>query len=203
MILQGGTTVRGGTTVAGALTRGRLRRAAAGGRRIAASVAPALVAIALLAGAPPARASEASEILEKCARGEPLSGFSQKGYREALKHMSTEVSEYSPCSSLISKAELATASGVSPEVASSDSSSTPIPLTPAERGAVANAHSDGSTPVQVEGRPIRPGVVHADIASALNTLPDSLIAVLALMLAGALALALGEVRKRVRARRHG
>jgi hypothetical protein len=65
---------------------------------------------------------------------------------------------------------------------------------------VQRAHRDGSTPVQVGDEPVRPGVVHADIASAVNTLPHSLFAVLAFMLAGALALAIGEVRKRVRAR---
>ncbi len=54
------------------------------------------------------------------------------------------------------------------------------PLTPAEQHAVQSAHHNGSTPVQVGSVPVRPGVVHADIASAVNTLPHSLFAVLAL-----------------------
>ncbi len=66
-----------------------------------------------------------------------------------------------------------------------------------------SAHRNGSTPVQVGSEPMRPGVVHANIASAVNTLPHSLFAVLAFMLAGAVVLAIGEVRKRVRSRRDG
>jgi hypothetical protein len=68
---------------------------------------------------------------------------------------------------------------------------------------VQSAHRSGSAPVQVGGEPVRPGIVHADIASAVNTLPHSLFAVLAFMVAGALVLAIGDVRKRVRSRRDG
>ena len=78
-----------------------------------------------------------------------------------------------------------------------------VPLTPTEQHAVQSAHRNGSAPVQVGSEPVRPGVVHADIASAVNTLPHSLLAVLAFMAAGALVLAIGEVRKRVRSRRDG
>jgi hypothetical protein len=68
---------------------------------------------------------------------------------------------------------------------------------------VQSAHHNGSAPVQVGSEPVRPGVVHVDVASAVSTLPSSLLAVLAFMVAGAVVLAIGEVRKRVRARRDG
>jgi hypothetical protein len=156
----------------------------------------------LLASAVPASANEASRIIERCTHGEPFDGYSQNAYREALKHMPTEVSEYSDCANLIRKAELAAAGGggASP-AAQSVAPNTPLPLSQPEQRAVKAAHSNGSTPVQVGSQPIRPGVVHADIASAFNTLPRSLFAMLALLLAGALALVVGEVLKRVRARR--
>jgi hypothetical protein len=49
---------------------------------------------------------------------------------------------------------------------------------------------------------IRPGVVHADIASALSSLPNPLLAILAFLLACALTLAGGTLRNRVRNRHH-
>ncbi|MGA9874665.1 MAG: hypothetical protein WBQ21_02555 [Solirubrobacteraceae bacterium] len=166
-------------------------------------MALALVAIALM-GAPFAHASEASEIVKKCTKGEPFGSYSQKAYREALKQLPTEVIEYSPCPNEISKDALAAGRGGGGSAAAeAASSNVALPLTPSEQRAVQRAHHHGSTPVQVGGEPVRPGVVHANIASAINTLPHSLFAVLAFMLAGVLVLAIGEVRKRVNARRHG
>jgi hypothetical protein len=163
-----------------------------------------MVALTLLVWVSPAAAGEVQKIIEKCEHAESLGGYSQKAYREALKKLPTEVSEYSECANLIRKAELAAAGGggggatvpgASPTVA--------LPLTPTERRAVQRAHHHGSAPVQVAGEPIRPGVVHADISSAVSTLPDSLFAVLALMLACAVALMGREVVKRVRTRHDG
>jgi hypothetical protein len=178
-------------------------RAVAGARTIALTAAPALAAVTLLAGAPAAQASEAQTIIEKCGHGEPFSGYSQNAYREALKHMPTEISEYTDCANLIRKDELAAAGGGAGAAASGASSNVALPLTPSEQRAVQSAHNNGSAPVRVGSVPIRPGVVHADIASAVNTLPHSLFAVLAFLNACALVLAVGEVGKRVRARRDG
>jgi hypothetical protein len=164
--------------------------------------APALVALALLVFASTAVAGEEQAIFEKCKNGESLAGFSQHAYREALKHMPTIVSEYSECAQLIRKAELAAAGGGAP-TASGASPNVALALTPAEQHAVQSAHHNGAAPVQVGSEPIQPGVVHADIASVVNTLPNSLFAVLAFLLAGALGLTIGEVVKRVRARRNG
>jgi hypothetical protein len=160
-----------------------------------------IVALALLAGATSAYASEASTIIEKCGHNEPFSGYSQNAYREALKQMPTEVSEYSDCANQIRKAELAAAGGGGGAPAAGISPDVALPLTPSEQHAVQSAHRNGAAPVQVGSEPIRPGVVHADIASAVNTLPHSLFAVLAFLLACALGMTIGEVGKRVRARR--
>jgi hypothetical protein len=161
----------------------------------------ALVALAMLGLASTATANEAQTILEKCGHGEPFSGYSQKAYREALKQMTTTGSEYSPCENEIRKAEEAAAGGGAGAAAGTPAANVAVPLTPTEQHAVQSAHRNGSTPVQVGSEPVSPGVVHADIASAVNTLPHSLFAVLAFMAAGALVLVIGEVRKRVRSRR--
>jgi hypothetical protein len=167
--------------------------------------APALVSLALLAFAATAAASEEQAIFEKCKNGESLAGFSQNAYREALKHMPTIVSEYSECAQLIRKAELAAAGGGGGGSGTSANSTpnVPLALTPTEQHAVQSAHRNGAAPVQVGSEPIRPGVVHANIASAVNTLPHSLLAVIAFLLASALGLTVGEVVRRVRARRDG
>jgi hypothetical protein len=162
----------------------------------------ALAAISLFAVAPPASAGVGGAIVEKCTHGEPFSGYTPADYREALKHMSTEASEYSDCANLIHKAELAAAGGGTGGSAGTAASKVALPLTPAEQKAVQKAHSShGSSPVKVGSEPVFPGVVHANIASAVNTLPHSLLALLAFLLAGAVLFAAGEVRKRVNAHR--
>jgi hypothetical protein len=193
-----------GAWVAGRMSYGRgIAHVATGARGISAA-ATALAAIALLIGAPAAQAGEAQTVLEKCEHGEPFGGYTQNAYREALKHMPTEVIEYTDCANLIRKDELAAAGGGAGPAASGASSNVALPLSPAEQRAVQSAHhGGGSAPVQVGSVPVRPGVVHTDIASAVNTLPHSLFAVLAFLLAGALVLVVGEVGKRVRAGRHG
>jgi hypothetical protein len=167
-------------------------------------LAAAMLVLVLLMGASTAQANQTQTILEKCGHNESVAGFSQNAYREALKHIPTEVVEYSPCVELIRKAELAAAGGgVNPGAAGSSAAGVALPLTPSEQHAVQSAHRSGSLPVQVGSEPIRPGVVHANIASAVNTLPHSLFAVLAFIFVGALAIAIGEARKRVRAGRDG
>jgi hypothetical protein len=161
-----------------------------------------VMAGATLALAAPAEAGEASKIVERCAHGESLAGFSQNGYREALKHLPTEVVEYSDCANQIRKAELAAAGGGGGEAGGGGSSNVALPLTPSERQAVSRAHRHGAAPVKLDGHTIEPGVVHANVASVTSTLPSSLLAILALLLAGALTLAGTEAYKRVRASRH-
>jgi hypothetical protein len=163
----------------------------------------ALVTLAIALAATPALATSIGQtIVYKCAHGESFSGYTPSDYREALKDMSTGAAEYTDCANLIRKAELAAAGGGTGGEAASASSRVALPLSPKEQRAVQSAHRRGSTPVAVgSGKPVRPGVVRASVASALNTLPHSLFAVLALLLAVAAALAAGEVRKRVRARR--
>jgi hypothetical protein len=146
--------------------------------------------VALLGGPPPASASEASRILERCAHGESLAGFSPAAYAQALRSVPTVLSEYSNCEELIRKAELAAAGGPGaggPGAGAFGASSSAIaPPTPLEQATLARARTEGAAPVGLGNATVDPGVVNVGIASAFSTLPDSLIALLALFLAAAL-----------------
>lgn len=151
----------------------------------------------LLSAAPIAGADVGATIINRCTHGQSLSGFSQQAYRQALREMPTEVEEYSDCANLIRRAQLAAARGGG----AGAGNGVAIPLTPGERGRLRSALKAGSTPLVVGGQIVRPGVIHADIASALSSLPTPLIAILAFMLVCALLLAGGALRNRVRAHR--
>jgi hypothetical protein len=179
-----------------------LYRVMATGRGRSIATTAALLAFALSVCAAPASANVGDKIIEKCMSGEPFSGYTPADYREALKRMETGSLEYSECGALIRKAELASAGGGTGTSAGTAASKVALALTPAEQKAVRKAHDSHAPPVKVGNEPVVPGVVHANIASAINTLPHSLFALLAFLLAGTLVLAAGEVRKRVNARRN-
>jgi hypothetical protein len=152
----------------------------------------------LLSIVSPAGADVGATIISRCTHGQSLSGFSQQAYRQALAELPTEVEEYSDCANLIRRAQLAAAGRSGGEASGG---ATPLPVTPAERNALASAPVLGSAPLQVGNQIVRPGVIHASIASALSSLPNSLLATLAFMLACTLLLAGRAVRNRVRAHR--
>jgi len=147
----------------------------------------------------PARADVGATIIQRCTHGQSLSGFSQQDYRRALQELPTEVEEYSDCANLIRRAQLAAAGGRG--AGSSGEGASAIPLSPSERAALGRVPRAGGAPLQVGGQLVRPGVVHANVASALSSLPTPLLATLAFLLACALALAANSIRDRVRARR--
>lgn len=162
--------------------------------RLAALAVP--LAIALLSSAAPASADVGETIIQRCTHGQSLAGFSQGAYGQALKELTADAEEYTDCAQLIRQAQLAAASGRTGAVAGQ----APIPATPAEQRAIAHA-AHAAAPVKVGGQVIHPGVVHADIASAISSLPTPLLATTAFLLACVIALAGGVLRKRVRARR--
>jgi hypothetical protein len=162
-------------------------------------VLPAALLALFLSIAPPAGADVGATIISKCTHGESLSGFSQSAYRQALQELPTEVEEYSDCANLIRRAQLAAAG----QGASSREPTAPtaIPVTPAERSALNRAPEVGAGPLLVGSTVVRPGVIHANIASAISSLPTPLLAMLAFMLACALLLAGRGIRNRVHAHR--
>ena len=152
--------------------------------------------LAVLAAAPPASADVGEKIIQRCTHGQSLSGFSQSDYRKALKELSADAEEYTDCSSLIRQAQLAAAGG-----RGGSAGAVPLATTPLEKQAIAHAAHAGSAPVKVGAQVIRPGIVHANIASALSALPTPLLAVIAFLLAAVIAVAGGAVRNRIRAGR--
>ncbi len=171
------------------------RRLALPVRRLA---LPATLLAMLLSIASTASADVGATIISRCTHGQSLSGFSQQAYRQALQELPTEVEEYSDCANLIRRAQLA-AAGRGGSGAGSGGSA--IPVTTAERNALNRAPFVGSAPLEVGNQIVRPGVIHAHIASALSSLPTPLLATLAFLLACALLLAGRALRNRVRAHR--
>jgi hypothetical protein len=165
----------------------------------------ALLAVALLAIAQPARADIGEKIILRCTHDESLDGFSQSAYRQALKELGADadVEEYSGCASQIQEVELAEAAAAKSgtEAPPSSGATLAVAATPAEQRAISHAQSAGSAPVTLGGRLVHPGVVHVDAASALSSLPTPLLATLAFLLVCLLLVAGGALRKRVRAER--
>lgn len=159
-----------------------------------------LIVLSLAASAP---ADTGTNIINRCTHGQSLSGFSQAEYRRALAELPTEVEEYSDCANLIRRAQLAAAAGGGGSGASSRGAAalTAIPVTPAERKALNHIARAGASPQRVGNQIVRPGVVHANIASALSSMPDSLLAVLVFLLACAFALGGRAIRNGIRAHR--
>lgn len=173
----------------------RHRRAV--GSRTGALLVLVLVGLSLLTGA--ARADVGEKIIERCTHGQSISGFSQQAYRRALQELPTEVEEYSDCANLIRRAQLAAAGGQGSAGAGAPLVATP--LTGSERRALRSVPKTGAAPLRVGGGLVQPGVVHANVASALSSLPDPLLALLAFLLACAVALGGRAVTRRVLARR--
>jgi hypothetical protein len=174
---------------------------ACGAALIAATLAPAW-------GTATARANVASTIIEKCTHGESIAGYPRSAYAQALRELPTVVSEYSDCEELIRKAELAAITGGAPGALAFGTGGSGLlgslgtpgaipPPTPAEQEILsASAHTRaGAAPVKVGNGIEQPGVVHVSIASALNSLPTPLLALLALLLALGLAVGGSSLRR--------
>jgi hypothetical protein len=168
----------------------------------------AVLAVLAASSPAPAGADVGATIIERCTHGQSLSGFSQQAYRKALQEVTAEVNEYSECSNLIRKAELSAAGrGVGAAGGGGGAPSTLTvnvpPPTPAEQHTLQQVtRGAGATPVRVGAQTVVPGVVHANIASAVNSLPTPLLALLAFMLTIALLVLGRAVRDRVSAARH-
>jgi hypothetical protein len=162
------------------------------------ATASAAIVLALVMAPAPASADVGETIIQRCTHGQSLAGFSQSDYRKALKELSADAEEYTDCSSLIRQAQLAAAGG---RGGSGGAGAVPLATTPAEKRAIARAARAGAAPLKVGGQLIRPGIVHANIASALSSLPTPLLALIAFLLACLMALGGGVVRNRIRARR--
>jgi hypothetical protein len=167
--------------------------------RAAGALAAALTLL-VLANVAPAQADVGETIILRCTHHESLSGFSQAQYRKALRELGADAEEYSDCSSLIRRAQVAAAShhggsGGSGGAAGGEAASTPIEATPEETQALADASRVPPGALAVGGRSIRPGVIHA---ADVSSMPKPLLATIAFMLAGLLALGARRLRNILR-----
>ncbi len=179
-------------------------------RRLRARVAPLrstlAVAAALLllfaAGASASKSEVAKIYEEACGNGKVPIGYSQRAYSQAIKEMEPFLAEYTDCTDLIHKAQLAGAASGShggPGGGSGGAGSAVVaPPTPTEQHTLERVPHASAPSVPVGNEVIHPGVVHVDIASALSSLPTPLLALLAFLLAGALLLLGRTVHSRVR-----
>lgn len=188
--------------------------------RVPALAAAILVGLCLLGAAPPAAsATTANRIAELCGQGKSFAGFTVKQYQEALKHLPTEVLEYSACAEEIQKAELAaadhkegaggaggqgtdggSAGGGAPSAGQS------VEPTPAQQRILEQTRKNGAPAVRLgggsSGGSVSPGVVHPNLASAASDLPAPVLAVIAAVIGGILVLASQEINKRMQRSRH-
>ncbi len=154
--------------------------------------APVVVAIVLGGFVGQAHANAVETIIHRCAHElhPQLGGFTPSQYAQALRHLPTVVREYDgECEELIRNAELNAASGSS--AASGSAAAVVVPPTPAEQQALTTSARTPAAATRVGGSSELPGVVHADVASALNSLPTPLLALVAALAACAIAVGVG------------
>lgn len=178
--------------------------------------------------APVASADAGAKIIERCAQGQSLAGFTVEQYQHALRSLTTEEIEYhGECVEAIERAELAAAShrhaghsGANPDEpgpsggfaggsspgGGSSSGGRPVEPTAAQ-ARILEATRNGRAPAVrlggSAGGSISPGVAHPDLASAASDLPTAVQAVIAAALGGILLLAGHEIRWRMRRTRLG
>jgi hypothetical protein len=165
-------------------------------RRLAPTVG--LVMALALSLTPSAFGDAAHTIVQRCTHGESLAGFPPSAYAKALKDLSATTEEYSDCAQLIRRAQEAASSGHGSAAGLPSTAAQAVATSPAEQKAIAAATKNGSAPVRLDGQVIRPGVVHANIASAFSTLPSPVLALLAFLLACLVVFAGGVLRRRLR-----
>ena len=179
------------------------------------------VLLALLAIAGPAQAS-GRDVIDDCTDDEVLTKtYTQKEYRDALATLPADADQYGNCRDIIARAQDAAATkGGSKGSASKDGGATAAPAgggtpggggpsvapakeqlaaaSPEDRAAVAEATSDASAdaadPILAERVGTAPG-------SSVSDLPVPILILLALLVAGALALGAVRLRSLVDARR--
>ena len=164
----------------------------------------ALLALLALWAAAPAPASAASRdtIIADCADDGQLQGkYSPSALRDARKNLPSDVAEYTDCADVLRRAEIGDggAAGAGPgtgpggggfpgstgSTGSGGSGPTLTPANDAERAALAQAQTEGSAPVEINGETITPGAAGFSPNATRNGMPASLLfAIIALALLG-------------------
>jgi cobalamin biosynthesis Mg chelatase CobN len=183
--------------------------------------------LALVAGAPPALAS-GTDVIRDCTDDEVMAKtYTQQEYRDALAKLPADADQYGDCRDIIARAQESSATkgasktpakkghgaatpgaGTPGPGASAPASSKPAKdqlaaATPADRAAARDATRNGSTATAAPGNPVAgtEGAGRAPGASQASDLPAPVLVLLALLLAGTLALAAVRIRSLVHVRR--
>ena len=163
--------------------------------------------LAVLVGAPVAFAdSTRTKILQECQDGRLTGTYTSRQIRDALENIPDDVDQYSDCRDVLRRALLNQAGGSGNSGGngggggtgasgggSGGDASGGAPLTPstdADRKALDSAAGSGGQPIQIAGRNVTPG--EGDLR---NPLPTTLIVVLALLAAAAVAALAPFVRR--------
>jgi hypothetical protein len=173
-----------------------------------------LCLLSALVLAVPAKAATTTQIIRDCADDGVLEGhYSAADLRKALRHLPTDVAEYSNCTDVLSRAADAAASrprtpsaqgGANPGGAGTSATPTPAadnarPTTPQDTLALVHAAHAPPPTVQLGGR----RVAGLTATVGRNSLPSSLLVVLVLLGAAALAIAAPTARRVLARRRRG
>lgn len=186
---------------------------------LAAPIAALLLALALAGSA---QANAGNRIIKLCEERKSIAGFSEKAYSQALAEMNADDDEYSDCPELIAEQEQDEAgakhrsgsasggggAGVGGGRAGGGSSGGTGAATAGqqvvpnaeEQKQIAQVQSKAPKHVAVGsgGGAVAPGVVHASVASAVNSLPVPVLAAIAALAALVALLAGRAVRDRMR-----
>ena len=175
---------------------------------------PALIAaLMLLVAAPTVPAqSTRNQILRECQNGSLSGDYTAREIRDARSNIPDDVDQYTDCRDVLARALLARAGGGGSGDAAGggggvggttgggtgggttggtggDAGGAPLtPSTDADRQALEKAATDGAQPVEVAGRPVTPG-------NARNEVPPTLLVLLILIAAGAVAALAPQLRR--------
>jgi hypothetical protein len=173
-----------------------------------------IAALMLLVAAPMAPAqSTRNQILRECQNGRLSGDYTTREIRDARSNIPDDVDQYTDCRDVLARALLARAGGGGSGDAGGgggagglggtaggggvgatggiggDTGGAPLtPSTDADRQALEKAATDGAQPVEVAGRPVTPG-------DARNEIPPTLLVLLILIAAGAVAVLAPQLRR--------
>ena len=165
---------------------------------------PALIALlALLLAAPPALADATrNKILRECQSGRLTGDYTAREIRDARNNIPDDLDQYTDCRDVLTRALLSRAGGDSGSggggtggggggTGGGESAAPLTPSTDADKQALEQATGAGAVPVNVAGRPVTPGET-----AFRNDLPGTLLVLLALLAAAAVAGLAPQIRRR-------
>ena len=167
---------------------------------------PALIALlALLLAAPPALADATrNKILRECQTGRLTGDYTAREIRDARNNIPDDLDQYTDCRDVLTRALLSRAGGDSGSgggggtgggggggTGGGESAAPLTPSTDADQQALEQAAGAGEVPVDVAGRPVTPGE-----SAFRNDLPGTLLVLLALLAAAAVAGLAPQLRRR-------